>query len=290
VVLGPSADRRPDCEAVHDAQPRGWASCLVRSAAPLRGGAWCQPATGSGAWLGSMDAGIVGVLVGLGCDVADRGMDPRAVVEGLDVVEDCLASLVSGGEALAVDELDLESRPEALRAGVVMAVAAPAHADGDAGLAEFLPVIAAGILAAPIAVMDQALGRPAIGQRHVERSDDQGGLHGRIHGPADDLARVQIEDGGEVEPALVGADVGDVGHPLLVRRGRGEIAVDDVVGDRRVVVGIGGDEAHARRLGMEACLPHQPSHPLAADPDALVTQGGLDAWTAIGLAIGGLDV
>jgi len=39
VVLGSSADRRPDCPAVHDAQPPGWASCLVRSAAPLRGGA-----------------------------------------------------------------------------------------------------------------------------------------------------------------------------------------------------------------------------------------------------------
>lgn len=29
VVLGLSAVRRPDCGAVHDAQPRGWASCLM---------------------------------------------------------------------------------------------------------------------------------------------------------------------------------------------------------------------------------------------------------------------
>ena len=119
------------------------------------GGVWCQPATGSGAWSGRVDAGIVGVLLGLGCDVAARGMDPRAVEEGLDVLENCLAITLS-----------------------------------------------------------------AIGESWSE----------------------------------------------------------SVVTMR------------ARHLGMEPCLPHQPSHPLAADRDALVAQGSLDAWTAIGLAIGGLDV
>ena len=39
-----------------------------------------------------MEAGIVGVLVCLGSDVADRGMDPCTVVEGLDGGEDGLTS------------------------------------------------------------------------------------------------------------------------------------------------------------------------------------------------------
>ena len=142
---------------------------------------WCwdqalvggQPAHGSVTGSGNVQTGIVGVLIGLRGDVADRGMDPRVVVEGLDVVENTLAGLGSGDETLTVDKLDLESPPEALRAGVIMAVAASAHADGDTRLDESLPIIAASVLATPIAVVNQASGWPTIGQGHVERSGDQ---------------------------------------------------------------------------------------------------------------------
>lgn len=61
---------------------------------------------------GSVEAGIVSVLVCLGCDVADRGMDPCTVVEGLDGGEDGLTSRIPSGEALAIGEFDLETCPE----------------------------------------------------------------------------------------------------------------------------------------------------------------------------------
>jgi hypothetical protein len=38
------------------------------------------------------------------------------------------------------------------------------------------------------------------------------GVQGLAHRPADDLAGVQIEDGGEVKPTLASGDVGEVGE------------------------------------------------------------------------------
>ncbi len=43
--------------------------------------------------------------------------------------------------------------------------------------------------------------------------------HAGLGGPADDTAREQIDDDTQIQPALVGLDVGDVGHPDLIGRG-----------------------------------------------------------------------
>ena len=56
----------------------------------------------------------------------------------------------------------------------------------------------------------------------------QSGRQGLIHGPAHQAAAAQIEHRGQVEPALVGADVGDVARPPVVRLARGEVLVDEV--------------------------------------------------------------
>jgi hypothetical protein len=60
--------------------------------------------------------------------VAGGAVAPLGVVEHLDVVEDVSASVVARGIDLAADALALEQLEEALGHGVVVAVAAPAHA------------------------------------------------------------------------------------------------------------------------------------------------------------------
>ena len=50
------------------------------------------------------------------------------------------------------------------------------------------------------------------------------------HRPADDLAAEQVHDAGQIEPALIGLDVGDVSEPDLVRRGGGEVPLEYVRG------------------------------------------------------------
>jgi len=48
---------------------------------------------------------------------------------------------------------------------------------------------------------------------HVERVDDELVAEVVGHRPADDAAAVAIDDRREIQPALPGADVGDVGGP-----------------------------------------------------------------------------
>ena len=55
--------------------------------------------------------------------------------------------------------------------------------------------------------------------------------------PADGEARAEIEDHRQVEPALAGRDVGDVGHPRLIGRGPLELSRQDVGRDRSSVGG-----------------------------------------------------
>jgi hypothetical protein len=46
-------------------------------------------------------------------------------------------------------------------------------------------------------------------------------------------------DRGQIEPALIGLDVGYIGEPDPVRRSGGEVAVEQVRGDREVVPAVG---------------------------------------------------
>jgi len=61
-----------------------------------------------------------------------------------------------------------------------------------------------------------ALGTPRI-QRLLQRIEHEVGLHRTAHPPADNAPREDIDDEGDVNKALPGRDVGEVGHPQLVR-------------------------------------------------------------------------
>ena len=105
-------------------------------------------------------------------------------------------------EALA--ELELQRREPALHHRVVVAVAAAAHAAGDAVRGERLSVVLARVGAALVGVMQQARVGAAPSQRLLERSTRQVPIVDRAHRPADDEPRVQVEDRREVQPAASG--------------------------------------------------------------------------------------
>ena len=90
------------------------------------------------------------------------------------------------------------------------------------------------------------------------------------HRPADNPAAVQIHDGGQKEPALIGLDIGDVGEPDLVRRGGGEVPLEQVRSDREVVATIGGPHPPwPRHDGPDAMTAHQSFDATAAHPATL---------------------
>src|SRR5579871_2838506 len=100
---------------------------------------------------------VVRPLELLGGQIPQGGVEAGAVVERLDVREDARLRLLPGGVPLVVDELPLQAGEEALHRGVVPAVGTAAHATGDAVLARELPVVVAGVLAAPVGVRQQPL-------------------------------------------------------------------------------------------------------------------------------------
>jgi hypothetical protein len=53
---------------------------------------------------------------------------------------------------------------------------------------------------------------------HQQGLQGEVGGHARLRRPADHAARKQVDDDTQIQPALVGLDVGDVGHPDLIGR------------------------------------------------------------------------
>src|SRR4051812_45553159 len=104
------------------------------------------------------------------------------------------------------------------------------------------------------------------------------------------ISRVAILDGGQVQPALAGRDVRDVGEPDRVRPLGREVLVEQVGGDREVVPAVGRPRRpSAAPAGGEPHLAHEPRHPLATDPDALLSQLGVHARAAVGPSARGED-
>ena len=73
----------------------------------------------------------------------------------------------------------------------------------------------------------------APGDGVVQRGDREAGLHPGVDGVAHDPVGVHVLDRAQVELALTGLVFGDVGQPQLVWRLGGEVALDQVVVDRR---------------------------------------------------------
>jgi hypothetical protein len=111
----------------------------------------------------------------------------------------------------------------------------------------------------------------------------------RAHGPTHDGAREEIEDDGQVQPALLGPEIGDVGDPRRVGRGDGEVPGQYVGGDGQLVIGGGRGSKPAPAAGTEPMLTHQPRHPLAAHPVPATPELGGHPRAAIALAALGVD-
>src|SRR5579864_7913394 len=112
-----------------------------------------------------------------------------------------------------------------------------------------------------------------------------------LHGPADDLATVEIHDSGQIEPALVGVDVGNVSEPDQVWCGGNEVPFDQIWSDRVTMPAVGGSRpsrpCHDRVNAMTA---HQSLDPATAHAAALGLQFDMNAGAAIPPAIVAVDL
>src|SRR6185295_10464199 len=131
------------------------------------------------------------------------------IVEAIDVVGYIVQGELSVLVDLLLDAFLLQTAEEGLRDGIVPAVAFPAHARLQViGVTEAGPSVTP-VLRTLIRMNHRTAGvSPPHGHQHCVEHELT--VNGRPRRPADDLAREQIHDDGEVEPALPGPNVGDI--------------------------------------------------------------------------------
>jgi hypothetical protein len=128
-------------------------------------------------------------------------VDAGAIVEALDPSQDGAARLGQVGEAAVMDEFVLEAAEEAFGHGVVPGVAFSAHA-GERSLPLLNIALDRARIDRPlIRVVDQAWPRLSSFDRHARRGDTQVQGLALSHRPSHDLAREEIDQRGEKQPA-----------------------------------------------------------------------------------------
>ena len=211
------------------------------------------------------------------------------VVPGFDVFEDRLAELLTSGPGSRVEQLALERCEEAFAEGVVVGGADAAHAAEQAGLAEAVSERPGRVLRATVGMDNCRAGLGASAPAcDLECVDDEFGLEVVGDGEADDAARVDIDHDGRVDPALACGVLRDVGHPQPIRRVDSEDALDVIIvrGRRRL-----RSPESAPVRAFEAFFAHQPSDPLATDPDTTAeSQLGLHARRTVRAARVGVNL
>ena len=145
--------------------------------------------------------------------VTERRVPPLAIVKVLDVFEDFTAGAELECATDSVNQFELEGGEEALRHRVVPAVSFAAHAASDSVLPQQLLIFGAGVLATAIRVTQRSLGRLPLRQCHVHRFQRKLSLQPLVQCPTDDPAREQIQNNRQIQPALEGPQIGDVGDP-----------------------------------------------------------------------------
>src|SRR3954452_22310769 len=141
--------------------------------------------------------------------------------------------------------------------------------------------------------MGQPLTRSSDRQSLAQRLESQFLVHPVADRPANHPSGKQIQDHGQVEPALTRPHVRDIRVPFLVRALGREVLLKQVGSNRKGVVAVGGALEAALLPGLEAVLTHQPSRPTAPDGQALILEFARHSWAAIGairLSKGGPDM
>ncbi len=178
-------------------------------------------------------------------------------------------------------QLPFESGEEGLDGGVVVAAA-----DGAEGLIQLQLAQTSGegerrVDRAAIGMMHH----PAVGsspcEAHHQRVADELGVDRAAHGPAHDTARPQIKNGSEIEPALAGADLGDIGGPEHVRPDGVEVATHQISRGHDDLAAGGAPTATRVRAHL-VVRAHQPGHPFAAAAPAGTLKLRVHSRSAVG--------
>ena len=179
-----------------------------------------------------------------------------------------------------VDGFDLERLHEALRLGVIVRIAAPAHRADQAVTKQGFPIALRGVLRTAIAVMHATWRRLSPLDRSLKRGKRQADVDRAADCITDRPARPGVEDDRDIGEALVDGDIGYVRNPELVgsvnRQLSGSIGID-----RLIMIAVGRRDVTAPPAWLKVVLAHQASDLLVVDDHATMPQLGANASPAI---------
>jgi hypothetical protein len=151
-----------------------------------------------------------------------------------------------------MDHLGLVKAVDRLGQGVVIAVADTADRRLDPGLGQALGVLDRDVLAAAVAVVDEAaaMDGPPIMESLLQGIEHEAGMGRPADPPANDIAGVDVDHEGDIDEPRPGRDVSEVRDPQHVRRRCMELAVDLI------------ERARCRLVADRGAHRLAPDHPL----------------------------
>ena len=137
-------------------------------------------------------------------------MTAKTIVEHLDVFKDILSGLGLGSILLMKDQLSFEGAKETFDGCIVITISFAAHTTHHSSLCQQSLILIAGVLTAPVRVMQQARRRLANGDGHLQSVNDQLPVQAITHGPAHNAPGVKVQDHCQIEPPLCGRHISDI--------------------------------------------------------------------------------
>ncbi len=182
-----------------------------------------------------------------------------------------------------VHELRFQCMKEAFNDGIVPAVGASAHTDCDALGREPRAVGGGGVLRPAVGMMQESFRGLSVPQRHRQRFMGQRLREPTAHRPGNGPARVQIQHNGQIQPALLGPDIGDVPRPDPIRRGHGKLTIERVRGHGMRMSRIRRGPPLLHHLGADGVRPHEPRDPVFTDPVSVRSERRMDPGAPVRL-------
>ena len=155
-------------------------------------------------------------------------MAPGPVVEHFNVIEDIRPGQSLGFIYAFSDPFFFQLTEERFGHRIIQAVATPAHARRQViGPVEALPVVTA-VLAALIAMYDNLAVRFSTPDRHHLSAQRELARKSGLHRPANHVTGEEIDNHRQIQPALPGADISNIGDPDLIGPDNGKLPLHTI--------------------------------------------------------------
>lgn len=211
-------------------------------------------------------------------------MLPLRIVEHLDVIEHILSCVFACPVGPAPDPFAFEQIEEALGDCVVMTVAAAAHGMLKIVSTQECGQFHAGELTALIRMDQHLVLRLSSPDGHHQGLQNDICRLTALHGPADHAPEVKIDNHREVDEPYLRPDIGNIGHPDLVRCLDVELPVESIIDHDRWLATITAGAAPVADLRLDTCKLSQSGYPVRTDALALFNQIVMQLAIAIDLA------